>query len=150
MSPKPLRAAHRFPIDPIIVLAPSQHQEDERAAEAKAGAAARPLVSCKAPVMCRPVRCLSYLVGGISCTPVQSDALKPSITFRALLYRVPFSVLFLKWHQTLPLLALPAPRLCIILESDQAPPAQNFFPPYPDKRPLKCPYDGTSPFTERR
>ena len=61
-------AAHRFPIGPIIVLAPSQHQGGERAAQAKAEAAARPLVSCKAPVMCRPVRCLPYLVGGISCT----------------------------------------------------------------------------------
>ena len=76
MSPKPLRAAHLFPIDPMTVLAPSQHQEDERAAEAKAEAAARPLVSCKALVMCRLVRCLTYLVGGILCTLVQSCVLK--------------------------------------------------------------------------
>ena len=54
MSPKPLRAAHLFPIDPMTVLAPSQHQEGERAAEAQAEAAARPLVSCKALVYVPP------------------------------------------------------------------------------------------------
>lgn len=38
----------------MTVLAPSQHQEGERAAEAQAEAAARPLVSCKALVYVPP------------------------------------------------------------------------------------------------
>lgn len=64
----------------MIVLAQSQHQGGERAAQAQAEAAAHPLVSCKAPFMCRP------------------DALKPSITFRALLYRVPSLFPCHFWH----------------------------------------------------
>lgn len=43
------------------------------------------------------------------------------------------------WQESLPLLALPAPRICIILRSDQTL-TQNLIPPYPDKHPLKCPY----------
>lgn len=46
--------APQSPNAPMVVLVPGQHQEGERAAQAQAGAAAHPLVSCKAPSMCRP------------------------------------------------------------------------------------------------
>lgn len=66
----------KAPMPPWLCWSQANTKRAERAAEALAGAAAHPLVSCKAPSMCRPVRCLPYLVGGTLCTLVQSNALK--------------------------------------------------------------------------